>query len=186
MLYTEIKHFNLDFEKNIFKVKATPKYKPKKRVTMAKEGKKPKPLFSPGQREKGNIETLQCLQNVLKEDGDFTIFYGKLHDKQSYYVIGFMNNQYYSYRVDAVCRFESLKARFEGRGGRFKKNLATNPFKWWEELSSNLGIPDYEARPDGEFYYGGFRGRSYRASTKKGNLLDFAKGLGVYIRGYMW
>lgn len=145
---------------------------------------KPKPLFSPGQRVKGNFEAPQSL-SVLEKDGDFTIFYGKLHDKLSYYVIGFLDHNYYSYIVDSVAKFESLKKKFEDGGGRFKKNLATNPFEWWEDLSSNLGIPNYEAMPNGNFYYGGFQGRSYRIPAKKGNLLDFAKELGVYTRGYM-
>ena len=146
---------------------------------------KPRPLFSPGQREEENFEAPQSLLSILKEDGDFTIFYGRLHDKLSYYVIGLLNNRYYTYRVDSVVRFEKLKERFEDGGGKFKKNLATNPFIWWDELSSDLGIPDYEAKPSGEFYYGGFHGRSYRTSMrKKGNLLDFAKEVGVFTEGY--
>lgn len=139
---------------------------------------KPKPIFSPSAREKGDFQA----PPVLVEDGDFTIFYGSLSKGISYYLIGILNERYYSYKIGDVAKFEKLKERFEDRGGRFKQNLATNPFIWWDVLPTNLGIPDYESRPFGEFYYGGFGGRSYK--TSNGGLLDFAKGVGVYTKGY--
>lgn len=143
--------------------------------------KKSRSPFAPVQREK-NFEAPPSVLNLLQENGDFTIWYGRLHGHVSYYLIGIFDGQYYSYKIECVHRFEELKKRFEGRGCMFKKNLSTNPFMWWKETNIGLSIPDYKVIRSSESYQGGFHGRCYE--TDKGTHLDFADEIGVSIQGY--
>lgn len=150
---------------------------------MEKVGKKPTPpLFAPSQRIEDS-EVPQSLRDLLTDDGDFAMYYGRLPKKAvSYYLIGILKGKYYQYKIGTVSRLEELKERFEGRGGKFKLNQGTNPFIWWKESTTELDIPKFEAKRIGKIYVGRFDDCRYK--TTNGALLDFAKALGVSIEGY--
>ena len=157
---------------------------------MAKEAKPTNP-FSTKRWKK--FQAPQSLLDLLKEDGEYSIYKGKIDDETSFFLVGKFGSDTYAYSIskDNLCQLEKLQERLKKLKCTFKQNEDVNPFEGWHKELLNRTIENYEARV---FYrdsgrrsycFGRFGDSCYSFNMndrKSGVEIDWVSALGVYVR----
>ncbi|MBO7094676.1 hypothetical protein J6V86_00290 [bacterium] len=134
----------------------------------------------------------QSLLDLLKEDGEYSIYKGKIDDESSFFLVGKFGNELYAYSIskENLCQLEKLQERLKKLKCKFKQNEGVNPFEGWRQGLLNRAIGNYEARvsytDSGRSYCVGRFGDSCYTfnmnDRKSGVEIDWVKALGVYVR----
>ncbi len=156
---------------------------------MAKETKSINP-FSTKRWKK--FQAPQCLQDLLEEDREYSIYKGKIDGESSFFLVGKFGSDIYAYGIakENLCQLENLLDRLKKLDCKFKQNWAVNPFVGWNKEPVNLQIDNYEARmsrrENGCVYCVGRFGNScytfdMSKRNKSGIEIDWVSALGVCV-----
>ena len=132
------------------------------------------------------------LSDLLTNDGEYSIYKGKIDGETSFFLVGKFGNDLYACSIskENLCQLEKLQERLRNLNCRFKQNEDVNPFDGWQKEQLNLMIRNYEARVSrrgggSNYCIGRFGDSCYTFNMndrKSGVEIDWVSALGVCVR----
>ena len=133
----------------------------------------------------------QNLQELLKEDKEYSVWKGKIDGETSFYLVGKFGELYAcSISKENLCQLEKLQERLKKLNCKFTPNEEVNPFEGWQEGELNQTLSNYEAKINRiggmrDYCVGRFGDSCYVYPIMDrhfGHERDWVQALGVFVR----